>query len=152
MKKTKKFYREELVKGLKQGSAVIKDIVKSYGIKKQWEDWKTKKTHTTYIYYIENDYSWNHRIERLELYHNKICYVSVYWWQGDSTDGEGTIELDIDNIMNSVLYNRDYVIPAEWEDVGGEWGKICRHDPIRITADEIKSLFKNLAKDLEPKK
>ena len=83
------------------------------------------------------------------FYYNKKCYAHIYW-QGDSTDG--TEVINIDDIMKSVLYNRDYVIPAEWDDVGGDWGKVCRHDPIRITADEIKSLFKNLAKDLEPKK
>lgn len=149
MKKTKKFYREELVKGLKQGSEVIKDVVKIYGVKKQWKDWKTKKTHTTYHYYIDNDFNWNHKIERLEFYYNKKCYAHIYW-QGDSTDG--TEVINIDDIMNSILYNRDFVISAEWDDVGGEWGKVCRHGPIRITADEIKSLFKNLAKSLEPKK
>lgn len=146
VKKTKKYYRDELAKG-NISVEILKEIVKKFGTKKQYKGWKDGVTHTDYELYVGGESNWNHRIHHLEFTNHKKLYVDIYW-QGDSTDGDEYIEAS--EIWSKVRYNRDYVIPAEWDEIGGEWGRECRHSPIHVTRDEFNSVIKNIINYLTP--
>ena len=133
IRKTAKFYREELVK--RQTSTdfetLIKEVCTKFGGKeKEISLWKRV------------EFNWNHRVEGFRVSStNGRVLVKVYW-QGDSTDGDDYVYL------TDVLRRGIDVIPAKHYFDCGRTYEV--HSDIRVEKEEIDSLIAELAKWLSP--
>lgn len=131
MRKTNKYYRDILTNGsMEKRASVLKEIITKYGERDEIRISGTK-------------FNWNHKVEGF-WYNPKTnrCGVEIYW-QGDSTDGSES------EYISNILYGK--TIPAEWDNIGGKWGMVCRHSPLEVTAEEIKNAFLALAEYISPK-
>ena len=138
-RKTAKYYREILGgNDVRKALSVIPEIIKKFGF--------VDKYHSEINFprsVVHDNFNWNHAIEGFFLGKDGKLYAHVYW-QGDSTDGT-------DSVLASYLIG-GYTIKAEWDNVGGSWGMVCRHSPLNISADEIgkavKAIIPLLSADL----
>ena len=130
-RKTAKFYRDIVKSGNNANiTFYLADIIKKFG-----EDNSIRFSREV----RSNNFNWNHVISGFSIgtYGKyKGCVFADIYWQGDSTDGD-TCEL-----VTDILYGK--VIPAEWDEVGGSWGRVCRHSPLRIDREEVANAFKAL--------
>ena len=139
VRKTAKYYRDILNgNDIRKALSVIPEIIKKFGFVDKYHSeikfgWDTMK----------ENFNWNHAIEGFFLSKDGKLYAHIYW-QGDSTDGT-------DSVLASYLIG-GYTIKAEWDNVGGSWGMVCRHSPLNISADEIgkavKAIIPLLSADL----
>ena len=138
IKKTAKWYRETLAKcDVRTALSLIPEIIKKFGFVGEY---RSEINFSREV--VHDNFNWNHSIEGFSLGKNGKLYAKVYW-QGDSTDGT-TCELASD-----LIYGK--VIPAEWDTIGGEWGQVCRHSPLRISADELPKAIKAIIPLLDAK-
>ena len=139
VKKTAKWYRETLAKcDVRTALVLIPEIIKKFGFVTKY---RSEINFSREV--VHENFNWNHCIEGFDLAKNGKLYAKVYW-QGDSTDGTEYV------LASDLIYGK--VIPAEWDNVGGEWGQVCRHSPLRVANDElpkaIKAIIPLLATDL----
>lgn len=139
IKKTAKWYRETLAKcDVRTALALIPEIIKKFGFVSKY---RSEINFSREV--VHDNFNWNHCIEGFDLAKDGKLYAKVYW-QGDSTDGTEYV------LASELIYGK--VIPAEWDNVGGEWGQVCRHSPLRVATDElpkaIKAIIPLLATDL----
>ena len=114
VRKTKKYYREEVKASMKRAFDAIPEICKKYGVQN-----KISPRKSSYKIYTDNrvegwskDTTW--WIEGFYLDSNKKVYVMVYW-QGDSTDGNEYIEFKSD------LYDCISLPPTQAINMGSYW-------------------------------
>lgn len=139
VKKTAKWYRETLAKcDVRTALALIPEIIKKFGFVTKY---RSEINFSREV--VHENFNWNHCIEGFDLAKDGKLYAKVYW-QGDSTDGTDYA------LASNLIYG--HTIAAEWDEIGGDWGKVCRHSPLRITPDElpkaIKAIIPLLATDL----
>lgn len=89
---------------------------------------------------------WDHRINGLYMRGDSVSLM-VYW-QGYSTDGTEYVPLR--DVVAEVKGGREYIIAAAWDHVGGAYGIIQRHGPVRIGMDEVQGVFRSLAAFVSP--
>ena len=129
VRKTAKYYRDILNgNDIRKALSVIPDIINKFGFVDKYRSeikfgWDTMK----------ENFNWNHAIEGFFLGKDGKLYANIYW-QGDSTDGT-------DSVLASYLIG-GYTIKAEWDNVGGSWGMVCRHSPLNVTEDELRKAIK----------
>ena len=139
VRKTAKYYREILNgNNIYKSLEVIPEIMKKFGFVGEY---RTEINFPRDV--VHNNFNWNHSIEGFYLVKDGTLYAKVYW-QGDSTDGTESV--------NARYLIGGYTIKAEWDNVGGDWGQVCRHFPLNISADEIgkavKAIIPLLSSDL----
>lgn len=141
MRKTDKFFRETLAKGVNNDTfgliCGIIAVVKKHGY----------KSGDSYCIAFDREtrsknFNWNHTISGFRVSSKDQLIVNIYW-QGDSTDG--TEQEYLTDII------RGKTIPAEYDNVGGRWGVVCRHSSLNITRDEVDKAIKALAEWISPK-
>ncbi len=138
-RKTAKYYRDILCGGdLRLAVSLIPEIFRKYGFVGKW------RTAVRFgSEYVNAHFNRNHAIEGLFLgCKDGKVYADVYW-QGDSTDGNASVRAES-------LVRGDVTVPAEWDEVGGPWGRVCRHSPLVVTTGELRSVLKELAGHLTP--
>ena len=147
VKKTAKYYRDILAGGdIYKSVSVLAEVIKKFGYEDTYYDYKKKKDVKMGRWYIYikpyTKFEWNHKIDKL-IYNKKEnkVYAEIYW-QGDSTDGSTWEE------VNAIKYGK--VIPAEWDKVGGIYGMVERHSPLRIEKEEFVDALKAVTKYLSP--
>lgn len=129
VRKTAKYYRDILNgNDIRKALSVIPDIINKFGFVDKYRSeikfgWDT----------MNKNFNWNHAIEGFFLGKDGKLYANIYW-QGDSTDGT-------DSVLASYLIG-GYTIKAEWDNVGGSWGMVCRHSPLNVTEDELRKAIK----------
>ena len=129
VKKTAKYYREMLAKcDSRTAISLIPEIIKRFGFVGEY---RSEINFGRDV--VHDNFNWNHSIEGFDLSKDGKLYAKVYW-QGDSTDGTKYV------LASELIYGK--VIPAQWDDVGGEWGKECRHSPLRVEAEELSKAIK----------
>lgn len=128
-RKTAKYYRDILAgNDIYKAIDAIPEIIKRFGF--------VTKYHKEICFprsVVHANFNWNHAIEGFYLGNDNKVYAHIYW-QGDSTDGT-------DSVLARYLVG-GYTIKAEWDNVGGDWGMVCRHSPLNIDADEIRKAVK----------
>lgn len=139
VRKTAKYYREILNgNNIYKSLEVIPEIMKKFGFVGEYS---TEINFPRDV--VHDNFNWNHSIEGFYLSKKGELYAKVYW-QGDSTDGT-------ESVLARYLVG-GYTIKAEWDNVGGDWGMVCRHSPLNISADEIgkavKAIIPLLSSDL----
>ena len=139
VKKTAKWYRDTLAKcDVRTAIKLIPEVIKKFGFVSKY---RSEINFGRDV--INENFNWNHCIEGFDLTKEGKLYAKVYW-QGDSTDGTEYV------LATDLIYGK--TIAAAWDNVGGEWGMVCRHSPLRIDADElpkaIKAIIPLLATDL----
>ena len=130
MRKTSKYFREELAKQQSNSSMIslLTEIIKKYGGKNGL--------------YIDNTKCyWNHWLNGMELNKKNEILLNVYW-QGDSTDGDICVKL-------SEVLNRGRVIIGAEHFFDG-YRTRCTHGDIEVTKDEFNSLITRLIEWLSP--
>ena len=138
IKKTAKWYRETLAKcDVRTALSLIPEIIKKFGFVGEY---RSEINFSREV--VHDNFNWNHSIEGFSLGKNGKLYAKVYW-QGDSTDGTDC------ELASDLIYGK--VIPAEWDTIGGEWGQVCRHSPLRISADELPKAIKAIIPLLDAK-
>lgn len=139
VRKTAKYYRDVFSgNDIRKAVGRLPEFLMKFG----YED-KTygKGRHDVHIRQYTKS-NWNHRIEKFSFDEKtRRATVSIYW-QGDSTDGNTSV------YANELIYGK--VIPAEWDNIGGEWGMVCRHSPLRIDSEEFAAAVHALAEYLSP--
>ena len=135
VRKTKKYFQEEIKASMKRAFDVLSEICKRYGDKV-----KLSPRKSSYTIYTENkvtgwegDTTW--RITGFYLSSNKKISVMVYW-QGDSTDGDEYIEFKGD------LYHNISLPPSEPINLGDRW--CIDRDGIVITPQNIYEAIKGI--------
>lgn len=129
VRKTAKYYRDILNgSDIYKSLSVIPEIMKKFGFVGEY---RTEINFPRDV--VHDNFNWNHSIEGFYLSDKGELYAHIYW-QGDSTDGT-------DSVLARYLVG-GYTIKAEWDDVGGSWGMVCRHSPLNIDADEIRKAVK----------
>lgn len=126
VRKTAKFYREELVKpqNVNTLNTLIKEVVAKFG-------------NNNSLYIDGAKCNWNHWVKGFSVSKKGDLSIMVYW-QGDSTDGD-------DYVSFNEVYNRGKsVIRAEsfWD---GHRTR-CVHSDINVTKDELIELIGLLSK------
>lgn len=124
MKKTKKYYRDAINKSYQTACTVFVEALTKYGNKCKTRGWRTAN-----ISPVSNN--WNGSITGFS-YSKRKLYVDVYW-QGDSTDGEDSVQFREFGI----------VLPSEsWFD-----GERTRedHSDIEFEEKELYQAMKNFA-------
>lgn len=133
-KKTAKYYRDIISKkSVHSALVILPEVINKYGSVYGGKKYIPVKGFT--------EFEWNHKIEGFSVAKNGQVLVDIYW-QGDSTDGN-TYEYASD-----LIYGK--VIPAEWDEIGGEYGMQERHSPIRISKEEFEAAIKAVAQYLSP--
>ena len=128
-RKTAKYYRDILNgSDIYKSLSVIPEIMKKFGFVGEY---RTEINFPRDV--VHDNFNWNHSIEGFYLSDKGELYAHIYW-QGDSTDGT-------DSVLARYLVG-GYTIKAEWDNVGGDWGMVCRHSPLNIDADEIRKAVK----------
>lgn len=123
MRKTKKYYRDEINKGIFRALTLLPEIVSHYG--------KNPKGHRgRKEIFVDTKMGWNYRITGFSFY-KKDLYIDIYW-QGDSTDGDTSIKI--------TPGKTSYRIPAEHYDDGYRTRTI--HDDINIDSEELYNAIK----------
>lgn len=138
VRKTAKYYRDILNgNDIHKSLSVIPEIINKFGfVDKYRSEIKFGRD------VIHNNFNWNHAIEGFFIGSNdKQLYANIYW-QGDSTDGT-------DSVLARYLIG-GHTIPAAWDEIGGSWGRVCRHSPLNIDADEIGKAIKAIIPLLSP--
>lgn len=129
VRKTAKYYREILAgNDLRKSLSVIPEIINKFGFVREYSSEINFGRDV-----VNENFNWNHSIEGFELLKDGKLYAMVYW-QGDSTDGT-------ESVLATKLLNGS-TIPAEWDDVGGSWGRVCRHSPLEVTTEELSNAIK----------
>lgn len=129
MKKTKKYYRDQVAINEYHALAVLPEIVSHYG--KNPKGCRGRKE-----VFVDTEMGWNHRITGFSFY-KKDLYIDVYW-QGDSTDGNDSIKI--------IPKRTNYRIPAEHFDDGIRTRTV--HSDINIDSDELYEAIKKLVNSL----
>lgn len=129
VKKTAKYYRD-IFNGndVRLSLSLIPEVIKKFGFADKYRSEINLPRDV-----VHDNFNWNHSIEGFDLAKNGVLYAKVYW-QGDSTDGTAYVP------ANYLIGG--YTVKAEWDNVGGDWGMVCRHSPLNIDADEIKKAIK----------
>lgn len=134
-RKTKKFFKEEIKKGMSSAFAALPEICKRYGFKR-----KISPRKTVYSIYTsedvtgwERDTSWH--IRGFYLNAKKELNIIVYW-QGDSTDGEESIPFS--GSTSSCVK----LPPSEPVNLGDRW--YTARDGITIRPEEIYEAIKGI--------
>lgn len=126
IRKTKKYYREELAKvGFNMTSLkfLLIDILTKY-CKEKWHEGEFRAI---------GEFKGNHRLEGF-LYSKKSKKLLInLYWQGDDTDGNEYIEFD------KFLYTSFYTIPAKTEFYNNR--TYYKHGDITIEREEILALI-----------
>lgn len=129
VRKTAKYYREILNgNDIYKSLAVIPEIIKKFGFV---DKYRSEINFDRKV--VSENFNWNHSIEGFDLAKDGTLYAKVYW-QGDSTDGTKYVKA-------SYLIG-GYTINAEWDEVGGSWGMVCKHSPLEINNAEIHKAVK----------
>lgn len=122
MKKTKKYYRDQIAKGYDEAAAVIREAVFRYGHPQKTRGWREAP-----IDHVSNSH--NGEITGFNIT-RKVFLVDVYW-QGDSTDGD-----------NEVMFDKDGIeLAAEWDDIT----KSEVHSAVEFDSDKLYEAMKNFA-------
>lgn len=134
VRKTKKYFKEEIKASMKRAFESLPEICKRYGDKV-----KLSPRKSSYTIYTENkvtdrsgDTTW--WIKGFYLSSKKIS-VMVYW-QGDSTDGDEYIEFKSD------MYHNISLPPSEPINLGDRW--YIKRDGIVITPQNIYEAIKGI--------
>jgi hypothetical protein len=128
VKKTAKWYRDTLAKcDVRTALNLIPEIIKKFGFVGEY---RSEINFSRDV--VHDNFNWNHSIEGFYL-SKGVLYAKVYW-QGDSTDGTEYVR------ASELIYGK--TIPAEWDTIGGEWGQVCRHSPLRVTSEELTKAIK----------
>lgn len=138
VKRTNKYLRECLTKGLATAIKELPYIIKKYGYKSGKNSYQ--------LVGLRPEFQWNHQLQGFYLTDGKV-YVDIYW-QGDSTDGDET-EL-FSRVVNATNYGGEFVVPAEYYDADRYGVREQRHSPLRIDRDEVMDLIKALAEYISP--
>ena len=135
VRKTKKYFREEMKASMSKAFKVISEVCKRYGTQN-----KISPRKSSYKIYTENrvegwskDTTW--WITGFYLDSNKKIYVMVYW-QGDSTDGDEYIEFKGD------LYDSISLPPTQPINMGTYWA-VARNG-INIYPNDIWEAIKGI--------
>jgi len=123
MRKTKKYYRDEINKSLSHALVILPEIVSHYG--KNPKGYRGRKE-----IFVDTEMGWNHRITGFNFYKGDL-YINVYW-QGDSTDGDDSVKI----VPNKTSYR----IPAEYYDDGYRTRTV--HGDINIDSKELYNAIK----------
>lgn len=139
VRKTAKYYRDILNgNDVRLSLSIIPEVMKKFGFV---DKYRTEINFSSKV--VHDNFNWNHSIEGFDLSKKGELYAKVYW-QGDSTDGT-------EYIPARYLIG-GYTVKAQWDNVGGSWGMVCRHSPLNIDADElpkaIKAIVPLLSSDL----
>lgn len=127
MRKTKKYYRDLVNKGLFPALSILPEIVKKYG--KNPKGYRKRQE-----LQINVPMGWNHQIESFYFYKDSL-WANIYW-QGDSTDGNDSVKI--------VPGKTSYRIPAEHYDDGYRTRTV--HGDINIDSDELYTAIKAAVK------
>ena len=128
-RKTAKYYRDILNgNNIYKSLEVIPEIMKKFGFV---DEYRTEINFPRDV--VHDNFNWNHSIEGFDLAKDGTLYAKVYW-QGDSTDGT-------EYVAARYLIG-GYTIKAEWDNVGGSWGMVCRHSPLNVTEEELRKAIK----------
>ena len=131
IRKTAKYYREILAgNDIRKSLSVIPEIIKKFGFV---DKYRSEINFGRDV--VSKNFNWNHSIEGFDLSKDGKLYAKVYW-QGDSTDGT-------EYVLANYLVG-GHTISAEWDEVGGSWGRVCRHSPLNVSADEIGKAVKEI--------
>lgn len=130
MRKTKKFYREQVMTSFSSAILLLPELVKKYG--KNPVGRRGRQS----IGVPSPSSFWNHYITNFHLYNGKL-FATVYW-QGDSTDG--------DDVIRIIPGTFNYRIPAEHYDDGYRTRTI--HNDINIDSTELYDAIKRLVNSL----
>lgn len=134
-RKTKKYFREEIKKGMSSAFAVLPEICKRYGEKRKISP--RKSVYTIYtskdVTGWKRDTSW--RIKGFYLNAKKSLGIDIYW-QGDSTDGYESIPFSGSTTSCVTLP------PSEPVNLGDYW--YTARDGITIRPEEIYEAIKGI--------
>ena len=130
MKRTKKFYREQVERGCISALAILPELVKKYGKN------PVGRRGRQCIRIPSPSSFWNHYITDFHFSNSKL-FANVYW-QGPSTDGDSVIQI--------IPGRTSYRIPAEYFDDGQRMR--CVHTDLCIESDELHEAIKRLANSL----
>jgi hypothetical protein len=130
-RKTAKYYREILNgNNIYKSLEVIPEVMKKFGFVGEY---RTEINFNREV--VSKNFNWNHSIEGFYLAKDGTLYAHIYW-QGDSTDGTESV--------NARYLIGGYTIKAEWDEVGGDWGRVCRHSPLNVTEEELRKAVKEI--------
>lgn len=126
MKKTKKYFRDQINSSYSNACSVFREAMEKYGEKRKTRGWRDAK-----IERVGNE--WNGDIVGFCYNVRKNELIVEIYWQGDSTDGNDCVVFDRSGI----------VLPAEsyWD------GYRTRedHSDVRFDQDELYQAMKNFA-------
>lgn len=129
VRKTAKYYRD-IFNGndVRLSLSLIPEVMKKFGFVGEY---RTEINFPRKV--VSDNFNWNHSIEGFDLSKKGELYAKVYW-QGDSTDGTEYV------LASNLIYG--HTIKAAWDNIGGDWGMVCRHSPLEVTAEELKKAIK----------
>ena len=129
VRKTAKYYRDILNgNDVRLSLSIIPEVMKKFGFV---DEYRTEINFPRDV--VHNNFNWNHSIEGFDLSEKGVLYAKVYW-QGDSTDGT--------EYVPASYFIGGYTIKAQWDNVGGSWGMVCRHSPLEVTEEELRKAIK----------
>ena len=130
MRRTKKFYKEQVARSFSSAVLLLPELVKKYG--KNPAGRRGRQS----IRIPSPSSFWNHYITDFHFYNGKL-FANVYW-QGDSTDGDDVIQI--------VPGRLNYRIPAEHYDDGYRTRTV--HGDLNIDSTELHDAIKRLVNSL----
>lgn len=130
MKRTKKFYREQVERSCINALAILPELVKKYGKN------PIGRRGRQCIRIPSPSSFWNHYITDFHFSNSKL-FANVYW-QGPSTDGDSVIQI--------VPGRTSYRIPAEYFDDGYRTRTV--HGDLQIDVTELHEAIKRLVNSL----
>ena len=130
MRKTKKFYKEQVERCFSTAISVLPEIVKKYG-----KNPKGRRGQQS-IRLSSPDSFWNCFID--EFYFCKGKFFASIYWQGDLTDGYSQIQI--------IPGKTNYRIPAEYYDDG--YRTRCEHGDLIIDSTKLHEAIKRLVNSL----
>ena len=138
VKKTAKWYRDQLAKcDVRTAINLIPEIIKKFGFVTKY---RSEINFPREV--VSDNFNWNHSIEGFTFSKVGQLYAKVYW-QGDSTDGT--------EYVPARYLIGGFTIKAEWENVGGSWGQVCKHSPLEVTEEELRKAIKAIIPLLDAK-
>lgn len=130
MRRTKKYYKDQVSKGVNAALYMLPEIVNKYGKNPIGKRGKQQ------LMLIKPDSWWNHYITDFHFYGGKL-FANVYW-QGPDIDG--------DTIIQIVPGRTSYHIPAEYFHDGVRTRLV--HGDLNITSEELFNTIKRLVNSL----
>lgn len=136
-KMTKKFFREELQRGMRTAYSLLPTILKRYGIATKVSP--RKAYYRLYLYSDDQVEGYNRDttwwIRGFELDRDGKVYIMVYW-QGESTDGDEFLRLPSD------VYDCAFLPPTQPVNMGSYY--YTARQGINIRPNEIYEAIKAL--------